>query len=173
MVSKQQTAENVKLFEAQLAEFDPDDALDFVLASYPQKQDGRLIWLLEGGAAARLVSGADRTVADIDIITLDAAMAKDFAGSKYFDVKTSQKWLQIRGVRATPSNKEALFTEPLALINGQAHIYTVNPYLLAASKLLRFRDQFSRNKDLIDIGLLNIDSQKALQLAQKLDESLA
>src|SRR5665213_3014894 len=69
-------------------ELNLESALGFLLDTYPQvDDDGQTSWLLDGGAAVKLLAASDRTINDIDLVTRRTDLSTKFANSGRFDAK--------------------------------------------------------------------------------------
>ena len=150
-----------------------EDSLMYFVDRYPQIEDTKVQWIVEGGAAVRLHNQTRRTPNDIDIITRKSEVKDEFANAKGFDIKTVEDWFTLRGLDYTEEKGEILFSNVTTTELHGKQLLILNPPALVVSKTIsthRFAPQ--RPEDQADIDLLSANSQAVQSLIQSITARL-
>lgn len=149
------------------------NSLTFLLDRYPQVEKGRVIYLIEGGAAIRLLHPERQEPGDVDVITRSSKMARDFANAQKIDVKTVSVWF---AHRLWPYNYRYFNPKPgeflldlNQIVNFEGReIVILNSLGLAASKMLAYGNRPPRDKDLEDLKLLKQDPARVQEVIDRI-----
>lgn len=161
----EEPSEMVRAFLKEHPDVKWEDSLRYVLDHYKQVEDGKVMYLVEGGAALKLLFPNRQEPGDLDIVTRSDQMQKDFSNSRSFDVKSLSLWY---ASRLHPHNPRAFdvdegdflmdMNQPVRF--GDREVLILNPLALAVSKTLQYLSQESRQKDREDLTMLNQDPQQ-------------
>ncbi len=132
-----------------------ENALHFLLDNYPQIQDGRLRFVIDGSVGVKLhLPQRNPEPADIDLVTSSQTLVLEFANSKLFDAKFVKTWLAARGM---PQARGAHLWEMVEPLDFQGReVLVLNKLALAASKFLPYYGRTPRRSDEADLSLLGI-----------------
>lgn len=164
-------ADDVTQFLKEHPTADALTSLHFLLDYYPQRRDGEIQWLLDGGTVVHLLHPDVRPQGhDLDMITKNSSISRPFVNSRYFDAKPIDIWCKAKGIALTDEVVQKVFGSPEEVsVEGRA-VLTVPLDVLAASKLLPYFGQESRVKDLSDIQLLGLPEGRIQEIVHQLQQ---
>lgn len=150
------------------------DYLMFLLNTFPQVQDGKIQYLIEGGAAVFLyhpnsVRSPFIVPHDIDVVCKSRQLRDQFYPPITFDFKTLQEWLELRGMQYSEGGGELLLNCFDEVIFEARKILVLSPVALALSKSLPFLGYQQRFKDVSDLKILGVPSTEINDLKKRIE----
>ncbi len=146
-----------------------EEYLQFFLDTFPQyDSEGKLIYLIEGGTAIKLLHPERDNPTDIDILDLRGGLYEKIGpNTAWFNSDTLEQWFSARTLKPTESAKQMLIEDSLQVdFKGKA-ITIMNPRTIAMTKVLPYRDRELREKDIADVKILGYPNQEIQEMAQK------
>lgn len=155
-------SEKVQAFLMENASQDWEQTLTYLLDNYPQHVDGKVVWVLSGGAAIHLRHPERAIPGDIDVITRSKQMAIDFQSSLVFDVKDTETWADYHRVTYDETDLERLFGEASLVSFQNRRVIALTDTALAAEKSSWLGGEPpKRDKDITDLKILSVPSEIA------------
>ena len=148
--------------------------VNFLVDNFPQVQNGRVQYLIEGGAAIHLHMPNTRRDLfmkphDIDVVCRSKELKNQFWPPITFDLKTVEEWFEFRSIKHTDERANILLSSSTSLVCGSREVLVLNKAALSLSKKLPFLGFRQRLKDTMDIKALEVPDEEIRTLRQKLN----
>ncbi len=163
------TSDKVKKFIQENPSANWRECLEFLIDGWPQLVGGSVQYLIEGGAAVKLLFPERQEPEDIDVLTRNEDLKSQFQGNKKFGIKRLADWYVIK-VRPfshrsfDPSKAQFVFDHhERAEFNGR-NVLILNRLGLSTAKSMHVL----RDKDVRDLILLNQDPAQVAAFAGRI-----
>ena len=146
-----------------------NDALAFLLDSFPQVADGQVQYLIDGGTAVHLLHPEREEPLDVDIIVRSEEFKRNFVNARIVDPKTPKDWCSDHVIPYNEQIVEKIFALHVQIQFSGRTILIVCPEFLALSKSIPWRGKpQERAKEISDLKLLSVSTE----MIQRLKETL-
>lgn len=130
-----------------------EELLLFLITTFPQIENDKLLYIFEGGAAVHLLNPARKAPGDLDIIFRDERLRDKL---NTLPAKPAKTWLESLGITSVPENIDYFFANYQTVDFRGHRIYLPTRVALAFTKSVPYWYKPPRPQDLKDIELLGV-----------------